>query len=93
MTNRRALTNHPFLTVVVLAVVGWLLVTAARVVATMEATDAYYGYVGNNATSGWIGLAVIAVTLGLLLVFFAELPADDPMPDRFPPDGEWEGDR
>lgn len=86
MPNRQALSRNPVLTGITLLAVGWVLFTAINVAVSMEPSTAHYGYIGFNATSGWIGLAVMGILLAFLLIIYAELPADDPQPERFPPE-------
>lgn len=86
MTNRRAIRRNPLLTALTLLAVGWLLLTALRVYGSMEYTQAYHGYVGHDAVSGWIGLIVLGAAVGFLLLVYSELPEDDPLPQRFPPE-------
>lgn len=86
MVNRDALRWNPGLTALTLLAIGWVLITALLVFNSMDFSQAYGGYVGRTAISGWMGLIVMAVAVGLLLVIYSELPAADPVPDRFPPE-------
>lgn len=74
------------LTALTLLAVGWILLTSLRVYGSMEYTQAYHGYVGHDAVSGWIGLIVLAAAVGLLLLIYGELSEDSPLPRRFPPE-------
>lgn len=89
MTLRSAIGQSWYVTAFVLVAVGWVVLKAGTVLATMGSVwTAPEGgpWVGQVATSGIVGLAVMAVFVALLVGLFGELGEASPAPGTWPPE-------
>ncbi|PSQ11947.1 hypothetical protein BRC93_03380 [Halobacteriales archaeon QS_5_70_15] len=89
MGLRTAVGQSWYVAAFVLALVGWLVVKAGTVLATMGSlwtTPADGPWVGQVAASGVVGLAVMAVFVALLVGLFGELAETSPSPSTWPPE-------
>lgn len=69
-----------------LAIIGWLALNLLRVWEAMDPFAGFGGgYVGHAAVSGYVGLAVMAITLLVGVYLYAEAGETGPTPERFPP--------
>lgn len=90
MALRSALDQAWYVTLPVLAFLGWVLLTGLAVFAAMESFWTANGvargdFVGQTAVSGVIGLLVLAGLAVLLGVVYAELGETTPAPSAWPP--------
>lgn len=90
MTLRSALQQYWYVTVPVLAFLGWLLLKLLVVFDLLAAGVAETGvegaYVGQAFVSGVVGLLVMGVVALLFLVLYSELGEFEPAPSAWPPE-------
>lgn len=91
MSLRSALKQSWYVTVPVLAFLGWLLLKTIAVydllkTAAAEAAGVQGSFVGPAFASGVVGLVVMAITALLLLVLYSELGEATPGPSPWPPE-------
>jgi len=89
MTLRTAITQSWYVTAFVLLVGGWVVLKAGTILDVMGSVwTAPEGgpWVGQVATSGIVGLGVLAVFVGLLVVLYGELGQASPGPNTWPPE-------
>lgn len=84
MVNGTALRRNPILFTAVLLLLGWILLGALSTVGEMS-TEPAYEFVGQAPASGWIGMLVMAASIGLLLLLYTEIGDMDQLPEQFPP--------
>lgn len=69
-----------------LLVVGWLFVSLGVVWTRMNAFDGLHDqFIGQTPASGFVGLAVILLTLLFAIYLYAEMGETTPVPEQFPP--------
>jgi hypothetical protein len=86
MSLREALGQARLLTVAVLAGMGWVVLSAGRVLDNITYWNP--AEVGQTAGAGVVGLLVLATLLVLSLALFSGLGADEPAPETWPPEGD-----
>ncbi|MEF8876044.1 MAG: hypothetical protein V5A60_04945 [Haloarculaceae archaeon] len=89
MTLRTAIRQSWYVTAFVLVVVAWVVLKAGDVfgaVETLWTAPEGGAALGQVAASGVVGLAVMAVFLGLLVVLYGELGEASPAPSAWPPE-------
>ncbi|MFB6236125.1 MAG: hypothetical protein ABEH81_04345 [Halopenitus sp.] len=87
MSVRTALKQARWITLGVMLAVVWTLVVVAEVASSFAwANWAVQDFVGQSAMSGIVGLAVMAILLGLLVVLYGELSETEPNPTPWPPE-------
>lgn len=85
MSFRTAVKQSNVLPVATVGAAAWLGLTVLQVVGTM---DPLWGgeSVGQTAVTGLVGALVIALSIGMLLVFLGELGHSSPGPQTWPPE-------
>lgn len=86
MSLREALGQARLLTLLVLAGMGWIVFTAAKVLGDINYWNP--ADVGHTAATGVVGLVVLAAVFVAALSLFGELGESEPAPDAWPPEGE-----
>lgn len=87
MGMRTALQGTRWITFGVLAAAVWMLLIVYEVATAFDwAEVTVQNFLGQAAMSGVVGLVVMAVTLGLLVVFYGELAETEPAPEAWPPE-------
>lgn len=86
MSMRTALEQSRLLTLFVLAGMGWIVYTGAKVLGDIN----YWNPVdvGHTAAAGLVGLVVLATVLVAGLSLFSELGHSEPAPKTWPPEGD-----
>lgn len=75
-----------FIPFALLILMGWLLLNLITIFQSIESSSGVVGqYIGPAPLSGYIGLAVIAITLLIAVYLYAETGETYPTPERFPP--------
>lgn len=86
MALRSALSQSWYVTVPVLAFLGWLLWRSLAVYDLVVTASGEGAFVGTAALSGAIGLVVIAIVVLLFVVLYSELGEATPGPSPWPPE-------
>lgn len=86
MALRSALGQSWYVTVPVLAFLGWLLWRSLAVYDLVVTAGGEGAFVGTAALSGAIGLVVIAIVVLLFVVLYSELGEATPGPSPWPPE-------
>jgi len=86
MGLRSALDQSWYVTVPVLAFLGWLLLRSLAVYDLLATAGAADAFVGTTAVSGVVGLVVIGVVVLLVVVLYSELGEQTPAPSPWPPE-------
>lgn len=80
MALRDALTQSRLVTFGLLFALGWLLLSAVRVLSQMGPLSTE-GFVGQSGWSGLVGVLVIAAVVALGVVLYSELSQTSPAPE------------
>lgn len=86
MGIRTALRQIPAVTFAALLAVAWTLLVGYEVATAFDWLAVGGGFVGENATAGVVGVAVLALALGLLVGLLGELSEHHPAPEAWPPE-------
>jgi len=70
----------------VLVAVAWTALVAFEVAGSVAWLAWSTDYVGQNSVAGIAGVAVLALTLGLLVTLYSETTESDPGPEPWPPE-------
>jgi hypothetical protein len=86
MTLRSALSQSWYITVPVLAFLGWLLLKTIAVYDLLATAGTEGAYIGTAWVPGVVGLVVMGAVALMLLVLYSELGEATPGPSPWPPD-------
>ncbi len=86
MSLQTAGKQSPVLLAAILLFGGWVVLSVFRIFNTIPSIWTGGDFVGQSSFSGFVGLAVLFVFLGLLIALYGALEETSPTPERFPPE-------